>query len=60
MARIMQEYCNDCRKDTWHEYVKHSEFSLLTKCSLCGARFDLIPNGQTFIVEGTNEYFKIN
>lgn len=60
MAKIMSEYCNECKKETWHEYLSHNEWQLFTKCSLCNANFDLIPNGQRFIIEGTGDYLNIH
>lgn len=59
MAKIISEYCNECCKETWHEYQSHNKWQLFTECSLCGAKFDLIPNGQVFVIEGTSEKFKI-
>jgi uncharacterized Zn finger protein len=59
MAKIIKEYCNDCRKETIHEYQNHNKWQLLTKCNSCGANFDLIPDGRVFEVKGTGKKFKL-
>lgn len=59
MAKIFIEYCNECRRERWLEYQSHNEHSLFAKCGLCGAKFDLIPDGRVLIDEATQEKIKL-
>jgi hypothetical protein len=50
MKVVPNDYCNECKKDTDLIVTGMDEHSVFAKCSVCGAKIDLIREG-TKVVE---------